>query len=66
MKRFAKKIAAGVALAGVVATNAMAALPPEVETAATAAKTDIAEAGGIIIGVVIAIAAVGWVRRVIR
>lgn len=32
----------------------------------TAAKTDIATVGGLIIGVVVAVAAVSWVRRVIR
>lgn len=32
----------------------------------TAAKTDIATAGGLIVGVVVAVAAIGWIRRVIK
>lgn len=32
----------------------------------TQAKTDIATAGGLIIGVVVAVAAISWIRRVIR
>lgn len=37
-----------------------------IKTAAAAAVTDIGGAGVVIIGVVVAIAAVGWVRRVVR
>lgn len=37
-----------------------------ITTAATTAIADIGSAGVIIIGVVVAIAAVGWVRRVVR
>lgn len=32
----------------------------------TAAKADIATAGGLIVGVVVAVAAISWIRRVIR
>lgn len=37
-----------------------------ISAAAATAVTDIGSAGVIIIGVVVAIAAVGWVRRVVR
>lgn len=36
------------------------------QTAATQAITDIGGAGVVIIGVIVAIAAVGWVRRVVK
>lgn len=32
----------------------------------TAAKTDIATAGGLIIGVMVSIAVISWIRRVVR
>lgn len=46
--------------------HAAGSLTDAITEAATAAKTDIATAGGIIIGVVVAIAAVAWVRRVVK
>ena len=57
------KALAALALAS-AATASQAAV--DITAAATEAKTDIATAGGIIIGVVVAVAAVGWVRRVIK
>jgi hypothetical protein len=38
----------------------------DISAAVTAAKTDITTAGGLIIGVVVAVAAFSWIRRVIR
>lgn len=38
----------------------------DITAEATSAKTDIATAGGIIIGVVVAVAAISWIRRVIK
>jgi hypothetical protein len=62
LKNHARKIVA-VALMGIAgASQAAIDISPEV----TAAKADIATAGGLIIGVVVAVAAVSWVRRVIR
>lgn len=61
-----KKFAAAAALAAVSASSMAAGLTDELATAATGAKSDIATAGGIVIGVVVAVAVVGWVRRVIK
>jgi hypothetical protein len=38
----------------------------DIATEVTAAKTDIASAGGLIIGVIVAIAVFSWIRRVIK
>lgn len=62
MKRFTQK-ALGLAL---LASASMANAAVDISAETTAAKTDIATAGGLIIGVVVAIAVIGWVRRVIR
>lgn len=65
-----KKLAARLALipAAVLASlsTAHAALPEEVETAVTAAKADIGEAGALGIGVFLAIMLFVWLRRVMR
>jgi hypothetical protein len=49
-----------------VGTTVHAALPESVETDAAAAKTDISEAGGIAIGVLMAVLLFAWIRRVLR
>lgn len=61
-----KKIAAAAALAAVSASSMAAGLTDAIDAAATSAKADIGTAGATIIGVVVAIAVVGWVRRVIK
>lgn len=61
MKNLKKIAALALVTAGGAAQAAM-----DITAEATSAKTDIATAGGIIIGVVVAIAAVAWVRRVIK
>lgn len=59
------KVGAAVAtVAAVFAPLAQAAVDITAET--TAAKTDIATAGALIIGVVVAIAVIAWIRRVIH
>lgn len=55
-------VVGGLALAGIQSANA--AIDISAETAS--AKTDISTAGGLIIGVVVACAVFGWVRRVIK
>lgn len=62
MKRKLQALAALVLTA--VAASSQAAIDITADT--TAAKTDIATAGALIIGVVVSVAAVSWVRRVIR
>lgn len=57
------KMLAALALTAVAGAS-QAAIDISADT--TAAKTDISTAGALIIGVVVAVAAVGWVRRVIR
>jgi hypothetical protein len=55
-------------LAGLVAVAAAGASQAAIDISAdtASAKTDIATAGGLIIGVVVAVAAISWIRRVIR
>jgi hypothetical protein len=62
MKNQLKALAA-LALAS-AATISQAAVDISADTAS--AKTDIATAGGLIVGVVVAVAAISWIRRVIR
>lgn len=49
-----------------VASHAMAAGDVDISAAVTGATTDIKTAGGLIIGVVVAVAAFSWIRRVIK
>lgn len=61
------KLAAGAVLGlASVAARADGDITSAITAAATQAKTDIGSAAVVIIGVVVAIAAVGWVRRVIK
>lgn len=50
---------------GLVGT-ASAAIPESVTTAITTATTDVGTAGAAILGVVIAIVAFAWIRRVLK
>lgn len=52
------------ALAVGLAGAASAAI--DITAEATAAKADIATAGGIIVGVMVAIAVIAWIRRVVK
>lgn len=62
---FNKAVKAFVAVAALgLATASQAAVDISAETAA--AKTDIAAAGALIIGVVVAIAVISWIRRVVK
>lgn len=51
-----------IALAGMNMANAAV----DISAATAEAKTDIGTAGGLIIGVVVAVAAIAWLRRVIK
>jgi Inovirus Coat protein B len=62
MKRNLQALAALAAVAMAGAANAAVDISAET----TAAKTDIASAGGLIIGVVVAIAVIAWIRRVVK
>lgn len=59
---------AAVAAVGVaaMAASSFASAAIDISAETTAAKTDIATAGGLIIGVVVSIAVIGWIRRVVR
>jgi alkylhydroperoxidase family enzyme len=61
---FFKRAAAAVAATAVAASSHAQAV--DISAAVTAAKTDIGVAGGLIIGVVVAVAAFSWIRRVIK
>lgn len=61
-----KKAAAVVVVFATAASANAAGLTDAITEAATQAKTDIGAGGAIIIGVMVAIAAVSWVRRVIK
>lgn len=58
-----KKVGFVVASSAVFAGQAFAALPESVATDVAAAKVDVVAAGGLVIGVAVAIAAVRWVKR---
>lgn len=66
--KFAKRVGMGaVALSSFLATSAFAGdLADAITAGATEAKGEISAAGVVIIGVVVAIAVIGWVRRVIK
>lgn len=65
MNKVAQFFRRSVAAVGVAAVSASAfALDISAET--TSAKADIATAGGLIVGVVVAVAAIAWIRRVIK
>jgi hypothetical protein len=70
MKRYGAKIAAtfstGVLMTGVMVGNAAAALPASVATDVAAGKTDIAEAGGLALGILLAVLLFVWIRRVLK
>jgi hypothetical protein len=70
VKRFGAKIAAitstGVLLTGVMVGNAVAALPASVATDVAAGKTDIQEAGGLALGILLAVLLFVWIRRVMK
>lgn len=66
MNNIIKKGAALAAMFGGAISAAHAELPADVAAAVTTAKGDVTEAGGLILGVIVLIAAVGWVRRVVR
>lgn len=66
MKRnFQTVVKSAVALATVVAAG-MANAAVDITADTTAAKADISEAGALIIGVMVAVAVISWIRRVIR
>jgi hypothetical protein len=65
MNKFRNFARASFAVASMAAAG-LASAAIDISADTTAAKTDIATAGGLIIGVVVGIAAVSWVRRVIR
>jgi len=66
MKNLKNKIGVAVlAASSFVASQAMAA-DVDISAAVTSATTDIKTAGGLIVGVVVAVAAFTWIRRVIK
>lgn len=66
MNKVMKRVSAVVALSMGAISAAHAELPATIGAAVTTGTADVIEAGGLILGVVVAIAAIGWVRRVIR
>lgn len=62
MKNQLKALAATAAMAATGAASAAV----DISAAVTEAKGDIGTAGGLIIGVVVAIAAFAWIRRVVK
>lgn len=61
-----KKAACAALGVAAMAASSFASAAVDISADTTAAKTDIATAGGLIIGVVVAVAAISWIRRVIR
>lgn len=65
MKNF-KRAAVAAGLVAASASSFAAGITDSISAATTSATADIATAGGLIMAVVVAVAAVGWVRRVVR
>lgn len=63
--RAGRFVAASTVLAAAGMNAAMAA-GVDISADTASAKTDIATAGGLIVGVVVAVAAISWIRRVIH
>jgi hypothetical protein len=62
-----RRVVAGVALASVAVSNAMAAAGSiDISADVAQAKTDVGSNGALIVGVVVAIAAIAWIRRIIK
>lgn len=61
-----KKIAGGLALVPLMAGSAFAAVPTEVSTELATAKTDAVSVAGLVITIVVAIAAFLFMRRAIK
>ena len=66
MKTQVSKFARAAIVAGSVALASTAHAAIDISAGVTEAKTDIGTAGGLIIGVVLAVAAIFWIRRVIK
>jgi len=64
MKNFSKNAVTFAAL--FIAAAAAQAADVDISAAVTSATSDIKTAGGLIIGVVVAVAAFSWIRRVIK
>lgn len=62
--RGARVVAVGVSMGLAGLQSAHAAIDITADT--TSAKADIATAGGLIVGVIVAVAAISWIRRVIK
>lgn len=70
IKRYGAKVAAvssgALLFTGAMVGNALAELPETVATDVASGKTDIKTAGGLAIGVLLAILLFVWIRRVMR
>lgn len=61
-----KSVAVAAVGVAAMAVSSFASAAIDISADTTAAKTDIATAGGLIVGVVVAVASIAWIRRVIR
>jgi len=64
MKKALKYVGGLVLAAGAAVAQAAGSI--DISASTTQATTDVQTAGGLIVGVVVAVAAIGWIRRVIR
>jgi Inovirus Coat protein B len=62
----AKRAAVALASVGAVAVSSAAHAVVDITADATAAKADVATVGGIIVGVMVAIAVIAWIRKVVH
>jgi len=65
-RKYGPKVLAGAALVPVMIGSAFAEVPTEVSTALAEAKTDSVSVAGIVIGIIVAIAAFAFMRKAIR
>lgn len=66
VKRYGAKAAVVLSAPLALVTTAYAAVPQEVTTELATAKTDAVSVAGIVLGIIVAIFAIGLLRRVLR
>lgn len=66
VRKYGRKAAGAVVTVATSIGYSLANAAVDISATTTAAKADVETAGGLIIGVVVAIAAIAWIRRVVH
>lgn len=65
-RKYGRQAAGAVVTVGTSIGYSLANAAVDISTTTATAKTDVETAGGLIIGVVVAIAAIAWIRKVVH